>query len=85
MAIRTATVARASPPSEPAPEPESQPDEIDAAYLDRRLVTLLGRGPQSAEDAAEAIDAPVEAVKAACDRLTDGGAISLMTDGRWVA
>lgn len=74
----TATIA---PPEPAAPAT----DEVDVAYLERRLVRLLGSGPRSAEQAAQEIDAPVDAVRDACDRLTEAGDLSRLADGTYVS
>jgi hypothetical protein len=67
----------------PAP-PDVEEEDVDAAYLERRVVDVLRREPMLVDDLAAAIDAPAEAVRAACQRLTEAGECSLMADGRYV-
>lgn len=66
------------------PAPPDVVEDVDAAYLERRVLDMLRREPMLVDDLAAAIDAPAEAVRAACQRLTESGECSLMADGHYV-
>lgn len=89
------TLAPPPAPEPPSPNghhaPESEPDldeisdaEVDAAYLERRILDVLRAEPLTPVVVAVRIDAPEHAVRMACDRLVKTGALSVMGDGSYV-
>lgn len=91
--LEPAPAAALDDPEDPArdtPAPEASRnghggEEIDRAYLDRVLLRELRRSPLSVERAAERVDAPVEEVLLACQRLRRRGEASEMSGGLWCA
>jgi predicted Rossmann fold nucleotide-binding protein DprA/Smf involved in DNA uptake len=68
---------------EPEPEPEPAPEDATAAYLRRRVTTLLGREPLTVERLADRVDAPLGRVEATCRELVAAGAAVHLDDGRF--
>lgn len=78
------------PPGVEAPESPNgvhQPDpgELEAAYLERRLLATLEDGLFTSELLAQRLDAGTEDIKDACHRLEREGHCRRTADGMWTA